>query len=79
VDLTTCASQCAEYNAGLENLIFNGMLSSDGGGSGFCRAVSLVLEQGEFCYLKNGTGTGGVDTSSAAKKVASAVLVTNTP
>jgi len=79
VDLTACVSQCAEYNAGLENLIFSGTLNSDGGGSGFCRAVSLALEQGEFCYLKNGTGTGGADTTSAAKKVASAVLVTNTP
>lgn len=78
VDLTTCLDQCAEYNAGLETLIFNGIQSSDGGGSGFCRAVSLGLSEGGFCYLKNSTGSG-IDTSSAAKQIASAVLITNTP
>lgn len=74
-----CAVYCAEYNAGLEKMIFNGIIGADGGPGGFCRAISLVLAVGEFCYLKNGTGVGGTDTSSSSVQVASAVLISNIP
>ncbi|KAF5872133.1 uncharacterized protein Bfra_009163 [Botrytis fragariae] len=51
-DLTQCMMACAEYNAGYSTNLQSGI---DVGG-GLCRAVSMVIKGGEFCYLKNGTG-----------------------
>jgi hypothetical protein len=73
VDLETCVSVCAEWNAGLA--------SRGGGGAGdvnLCRVVSLVQAPGEFCYLKNGTGTNntsGLLGAGAGGSYTSAVLV----
>lgn len=51
-DFNQCIMACAEYNAGYATNLQDGV---DVGG-GLCRAVSMVVESGEFCYLKNGTG-----------------------
>jgi hypothetical protein len=62
-DLMRCVAACAEYNAGYQS-------NADGGvavGGGLCKAVSLVLAPGEFCYLKNGTGVNDTSTSGGNK------------
>lgn len=68
-DLLRCVAACAEYNAGYQSNV-------DGGvnvGGGLCKAVSLVLAPGEFCYLKNGTGVNDTSTSGG-DRIDSAVL-----
>lgn len=51
-DLNQCIMACAEYNAGYATSLQGDV---DVGG-GLCRTVSMVIRDGEFCYLKNGTG-----------------------
>ena len=58
-DLTHCVAACAEYNAGYQSSQRAGINV----GGGICKGVSLVLAAGEFCYLKNATGTNDTSTS----------------
>ncbi|KAM0309648.1 hypothetical protein ACHAO8_008815 [Botrytis cinerea] len=58
-DLNQCIMACAEYNAGYSTNLQGGI---DVGG-GLCRAVSMVIKNGEYCYLKNGTGVNNTANS----------------
>ncbi|KAI9648156.1 hypothetical protein NHQ30_002788 [Ciborinia camelliae] len=58
-DLKRCIMACAKYNAGYATNLQAGI---DVGG-GLCRAVSMVVQDGEFCYLKNGTGVNNTAVS----------------
>ncbi|KAF7943938.1 uncharacterized protein EAE97_006008 [Botrytis byssoidea] len=70
-DLTQCMMACAEYNAGYSTNLQGGI---DVGG-GLCRAVSMVIKDGEFCYLKNGTGVNNTANSGGdAVRKDSAIL-----
>lgn len=68
-DLTHCVAACAEYNAGYQANTAAGINV----GGGYCKGVSLVLAPGEFCYLKNGTGTNNTSTSGG-NRIDSALL-----
>ncbi|TGO24699.1 hypothetical protein BPAE_0096g00040 [Botrytis paeoniae] len=70
-DLKQCMMACAEYNAGYSTNLQGGI---DVGG-GLCRAVSMVVKDGEFCYLKNGTGINNTANSGGnAVRKDSAIL-----
>ncbi|KAF7859527.1 uncharacterized protein EAF02_010975 [Botrytis sinoallii] len=70
-DLTQCMMACAEYNAGYSTNLQGGI---DVGG-GLCRAVSMVIKDREFCYLKNGTGVNNTANSGGdAVRKDSAIL-----
>ncbi|TGO56528.1 hypothetical protein BCON_0076g00060 [Botryotinia convoluta] len=70
-DLIQCMMACAEYNAGYSTNLQGGI---DVGG-GLCRAVSMVIKDGEFCYLKNGTGVNNTANSGGiAVRKDSAIL-----
>jgi len=51
--LEACIVACASYNENYQSNLARG-ISMDGG---LCRAVSIVKTAGEYCYLKNGTGS----------------------
>lgn len=67
----SCVAACAEYNAGWSNSVASGIEL----GGGYCLAVSLVIKEGEFCYLKNGTGRNDTGTSGEGVRIDSAVLM----
>jgi hypothetical protein len=67
-DLPHCVAACAEYNAAYAINVGAGVAV----GGGYCKAVSLILEAGEFCYLKNGTATN--ITSTSGPSIDSALL-----
>ena len=73
-DLNHCASVCAEYNSGLEALYKSGVGGGGNGTVGYCKAVSLTLKQGEFCYLKSATGRNDTAPGMGAE-IVSAVLL----
>ncbi|KAF7958299.1 hypothetical protein EAE96_001850 [Botrytis aclada] len=70
-DLIQCMMACAEYNAGYTTNL-QGRIDV---GGGLCRAVSMVIKDGEFCYLKNGTGVNNTANSGGnAVRKDSAIL-----
>ncbi|KAI0121206.1 hypothetical protein BJ170DRAFT_150916 [Xylariales sp. AK1849] len=71
-DRDACMEACAAYNAGYKA----GLDSGRSGGNGFCRAVTIVKQVGEFCYLKNGTASN-ITTSGSPEIFSSAVLLTD--
>lgn len=65
-----CVNACGEYNVGYLRKQQDGI---DVAG-GLCRAVALVLADGQGCYLKNGTGKNDTGTSGNVK-IDSALLL----
>jgi len=59
-----CIDACAQYNKGY----------AVGAGGEKCRAVAVVKEMGEYCYLKSGTGINDT-TTNGGNPIDSAVLV----
>jgi hypothetical protein len=71
-DFSSCIMACAAYNAGYNTNYQDGV---DVAG-GLCRAVTMVINEGEFCYLKNGTGVNNTSNSGgAAVRKDSAILM----
>jgi hypothetical protein len=68
--LKDCMAACAAYNIGYVRSQGFGISVS----GGMCRAVALVLAEGEGCYLKNGTGRNDTSTSRNAR-IDSALLL----
>ncbi|KAM7197816.1 hypothetical protein V8F20_006489 [Naviculisporaceae sp. PSN 640] len=67
--LDECMALCAAYNAEFNKTGSNKFNME----KGFCRSVAIVEREGEFCYLKN--GTGGNNTMGAPNDFASAILI----
>ncbi|KAH8586499.1 hypothetical protein B0O99DRAFT_695444 [Bisporella sp. PMI_857] len=57
--LKQCAAACAAYNVAYVRKRADGIAVA----GGLCRAVAVVLAEGDGCYLKNGTGTNNTMTS----------------
>lgn len=65
--LEDCITACASWNQAYPNSRLTD------GSRGMCRSVALVKTPGEYCYLKNATGTN--DTFGAPGQFVSAVLL----
>ncbi|KAL2270965.1 hypothetical protein VTJ83DRAFT_336 [Remersonia thermophila] len=68
--LEACMDACAVYNQKYEANLAEGFGET---AAGLCRAVTVVKRSGEYCYLKNGTGT--INTYGRPDEFASAELV----
>ena len=63
-DMNGCIDACAQYNVG----------ASVVAGGAACKAVAIVREVGEYCYLKSATGVNNTSTSGG-EPIDSAILV----
>ncbi|KXX77421.1 hypothetical protein MMYC01_205014 [Madurella mycetomatis] len=66
--LEDCIAACAAYNMQYQTNSDNGIP-----GGGLCRSVTVIKMAGEYCYLKNGTGTN--NTLRNPELYSSAVLI----
>jgi hypothetical protein len=64
-DFNSCIMACAAYNAGYNT---NNKAGVDVGG-GLCRVATMVINEGEFCYLKNGTGVNNTSITSGGTAI----------
>ncbi|KAK3299565.1 uncharacterized protein B0H64DRAFT_355768 [Chaetomium fimeti] len=68
--LEDCIAACASYNV-------NYKANAGGDLTGLCRAVTVVKMDGEFCYLKNDTGSIAFVNSKQPELFSSAVLLSS--
>ncbi|GAB1310168.1 Putative membrane protein insertase [Madurella fahalii] len=66
--LEDCITACAAYNWQYQRNVEIGVP-----GGGLCRSVAIIKTTGEYCYLKNGTGTN--NTFGRPELYSSAVLI----
>ncbi|KAK4147862.1 uncharacterized protein C8A04DRAFT_24421 [Dichotomopilus funicola] len=67
--LDDCITACAAYNV---NFLSNKAAGNGISAGGLCTAVTIIKKEGEYCYLKN--GTGNMDTFGQPNLYTSAIL-----